>query len=128
LSPDACLEKTIGLLEQFGGEVLASGFGNEHVTGRCVYMIRFTACGESFRLIWPVLPSDTGDSFAARRQAATMIYHSVKSRCIEAQVLGVRVAFFLWLELPDGRPACQLAGQELLEEIPRAFLATEQGE
>jgi hypothetical protein len=121
-SPDSWLEKTIGLVEQFGGEVIASGFGNEHMAGRAAYMIRFSVCGEAFRLIWPVLPSETGDTFSARRQAATMMYHAVKSRCVEAQAIGARIAFFAWLELPDGRAAFQLANNQLLDESPKMLL------
>lgn len=72
-SPDSWLEKTIGLIEQFGGEVLASGYGNEHMSGRAAYMMRFGVDGETFRIIWPVLPSESGDTLAARSQAATMM-------------------------------------------------------
>ena len=121
-SPDSWLEKTIGLVEQFGGTVLASGFGNEHMAGRAAYMIRFSLFSETFRMVWPVLPSESGDTFAARRQAATMMHHAVKARCIESQVVGSRVAFFAWLELPDGRAAFQLANNQLLEESPRMLL------
>ena len=121
-SPDAWIEKTIGLIEQFGGEVLSSGFGNEHMTGRAAYMIRFSVAGETFRIIWPVMPSETGDTFSARRQAATMLHHDVKAKCVAAQVLGSRVAFFSWLELPNGQPVFQLSNNELLEETPRMLL------
>ena len=126
-SPDSWVEKSVGLVEQFGGEVLSSGYGNENVTGRSAYMIRFSVDGQSFRIIWPVLPSETGDTFAARRQAATMMYHDIKAKCVSSQVLGARVAFFSWVELPDGRPAFQLTGNELLEEAPRMLLTDKKG-
>lgn len=121
-APDGWIEKTIGLIEQFGGEVLASGFGNEHMTGRAAYMIRFAVRGETFRIVWPVMPSEYGDTFSARRQAATMLYHDVKAKCVAAQVLGARTAFFSWLELPDGRPMFQLTSSQLLDEAPRMLL------
>jgi hypothetical protein len=123
-SPDAWAEKTQALIVQFGGEVLASGFGNDHEKGRAAYMIRFVVDEETFRIIWPVLDSETGDTFAARRQAATMLYHDTKAKCVAAQVLGSRVAFFSWLELPDGRAMFQLGENELLQDTPRMLLAS----
>lgn len=122
-SPDSVLEKTIGLVEKFGGEVLGSGYGNENMTGRAAYMVRFSVDGESFRVVWPVLPSETGNTLAARRQAASMMYHDIKAKCVASQVLGARTAFFTWLELPDGRAAFQLSSAELVEEVPRMLLA-----
>jgi len=127
-SPDTWLEKTVGLISKFGGTVLSSGFGNEHATKRAAYMLRFCIDNETFRLIWPVLPSETGDTFAARRQAATMLYHDVKAKCVSAQALGTRVAFFSWLELPDGRAAFQLANTELPQGIPQMLLALPRGD
>lgn len=124
-SPDAWLEKTLKLIERFGGELIASGFGNEHMAGKAAYLVRFSLDGETFRLMWPVLPSETGDTFSARRQAATMLHHAVKARCVESQVLGARIAFFAWLELPDGRPLFQASNSELLDGIPDALLLTE---
>ena len=121
-SPDSWVEKSIGLIEQFGGTVLASGYGNENATCRAAYMLHFELECERFRIIWPVLPSETGDTFSARRQAATMMYHDIKAKCVASQALGARVAFFCWAELPDGRAAFQLSGQELLEETPRMLL------
>ena len=121
-SPDSWHGKTLALIRQFGGEVLADGYGNEHSTGRAAYMIRFQICGEVFRIVWPVLPSEGGEDLAARRQAATMMHHAVKARCVEAQVLGARVAFFAWLELPDGRSACQVANEQLAQDVPRMLL------
>ena len=121
-SPDVWLEKTLGLIEQKGGEVIASGFGNEHMTGRAAFMVRFVLDNETFKIIWPVLPSETGDTFSARRQAATMLYHDVKAKCVACDALGPRVAFFSWVEMPDGRPAFQLSGAELIAETPRLFL------
>ena len=123
-APDAWMEKIIGEIESFGGQIISSGFGNEHMTGRAAYMVRFSVEDETFRMVWPVMPSETGDTFAARRQAATMLWHDVKAKCVAAQVLGSRIAFFSWLELPDGRPMFQLANNELLEEAPRMLLAS----
>ena len=102
--------------------VLSSGYGNENTTGRAAYMVRWSIDNNTFRMVWPVLPSESGDTFNARRQAATMLFHHVKSQCVAAQVLGARTAFFSWLELPDGRPVFQLSDQQLLDEAPRMLL------
>lgn len=125
-SADTWIEKVVGLIEQFGGTLLSSGFGHEHTAGRAAFMIRFEVANDTFRIVWPVMPSQTGDEYSARRQAATMLYHDVKAKCVAAQVLGPRTSFFTWLELPDGRSSFQLAGQELLSEIPQMLLEHKQ--
>lgn len=122
-SPDVWLDKCIALIADFGGDILGSGFGVDNIHGTAAYRIRFRLDGEVFHFIWPVLPSESDDTFSARRQAATMMYHAVKSRCVEVQVLGVRVAFFSWLELPDGRVAFQLANNAIADNSPRGLLS-----
>jgi len=125
-SPDTWMEKTLALIGRFGGDVLSSGFGNEHKRGLAAYLIQFSVTEEdkteSFRIVWPVLPSQKGDVFGARRQAATMMYHDVKAKCVSAHVLGYRTAFFSWLMLPDGRSMFQLGGKEILQEVPQMLL------
>jgi len=101
-APDTRMEKIIRLIVQFGGTVLTSGFGNEHSPNRAAYMIRFSMEGEMFRIVWPVLTSEKGNTFAARRQATTMLYHDVKAKCVSAQVLGARAV--RWC--PTGSPTC----------------------
>lgn len=120
-SPDQWVEKTIKLIEQFGGEVLGNAFGSEQ--GRAAYMIRFQLDGQRFRLTWPVLPSEPRDAFHARRQAATMLWHHVKAQCVAAQVLGARTAFLPWVELDDGRIVGHLTDAELARQTPRILLA-----
>ena len=121
-SPDLWIEKTVGLVEKFGGEVLSTGFGNEYMTGKAAYLIRFELDGEVFRIVWPVARSERGDTFAARRQAATMIFHDVKAKCVASQVLGSRTAFFPWLEIENGVSAYQLSSKELADETPQMLL------
>lgn len=120
-SPDSWIEKTIGVVEQFGGELVSSAFGEEYQTGRAAYMIRFRYEGDTFNIVWPVLPSKTGDSFSARRQAATMMYHDVKSKCLAGKVLGARTAFLPWYEI-DGKPMYQHTDQQLIAETPALML------
>ena len=63
--------------------------------------------------MWPVMSSKTKNTRSARIQAATMLYHYVKSVCLLAVVSSPRIAFFPHLRLPDGRLAHQCSGHEL---------------
>lgn len=120
-SPDTWIEKAKNQIEKLGGKILGEGFG-KNAEGNAAYMVYFTIGGNKFRCIWPVLPTDTGNEQAARRQAATMLYHDIKAKCIEATVKGARVAFFEYLLLSDGRTAAEASEQELLEGIPKQLL------
>ena len=123
-APDKWIEDAIGLIESLGGEVLSHAFGAER-SGRAAYMINFTIGGEEFRLVWPVLPTRSGkpaDNLPAKRQAATMLYHDVKTKCLKAAIFGARTAFFEHLVLPDGRMASQAANYEICYVVPPMFL------
>lgn len=84
-------------------------------------MLAFKIGGDRFKIHWPVLPSKGGHERAARVQAATMLYHDVKARCISAAVLGARAAFFSFLMLPDGRAVIEVSTPELMQAIPSIF-------
>lgn len=117
-SPDVWLEKAKREIVRAGGKVLGEAFGSEQ-GGRSAFMLAFRFNGEDFKVIWPVLPSKSGNDRAARIQAGTMLYHDVKARAVSAKVLGLRVAFFSYLMLSDGRTAAQIAMPELLEAFPK---------
>jgi len=123
-SPDKWIERASRVIEQYDGKVLAEGFGS-NANSHAAYMIGFEMHGEKFKAVWPVLPSDTKNERAARIQAATLLYHDIKAKCISATVLGARVAFFSYLMLPDGRTAGEATEKELLEGIPKQILLTE---
>jgi hypothetical protein len=82
------------------------------VEGRSAIVLGFDIDGDAYRAEWPVLQSKTGDSRAAMRQAATMMFYDVKARCLSYRVLGARRSFMSWLCLPDGRTAGQVAVAE----------------
>ena len=124
-SPDTWMEKTKKLITGLGGQVLMEGFGSEPTTGRSAFMLAFEIEGDNFKVVWPVLPSKTKKELAARRQAATMLYHDTKARCLSAVVLGVQAAFFSYLLLPDGRTAVEASLPELAEGIPSMFAANQ---
>jgi hypothetical protein len=117
-SPDTWIERARRQIENLGGTVLAEGFGG-NALGQAAYMIGFEIKDRKFKVIWPVLPTESGkDKQAAKIQAATMLYHDIKSRCISATVLGVEKAFFSYLLLPDGRTASEATVKELTRGIP----------
>ena len=122
-SPDIWMERTKRQIENLGGTVLAEGFGSEPGTGRAAYMLAFELDGERFKVVWPVLLSKAGNERAARVQAATLLYHDIKAKCISAAVLGTRAAFFSFLALSDGRTATDIAAPELVRLTPALLRA-----
>jgi hypothetical protein len=122
-SPDAWMDRTRRQIEKLGGQVLAEGFGSEPGLGRAAYMLAFELEGERYKVVWPVLPSKTGNERAARVQAVTLLYHDIKAKAISAAVLGARAAFFSFLMLPDGRTATGVATPELTKLAPAMLTA-----
>ncbi len=124
--PDTWIDKTKKQLKELGGECKGQGFGMDE-EGRAAFMLIFEIKGERFRIIWPVVKTRTGNERAARVQAATALYHYVKSVCLYATVIGTRTAFFSHFMLPDGRTAAQVSGYELAEMTPRMLLGRGDG-
>ena len=120
-SPDIWMQRAKDQIEKFGGKVLAEGFGSNS-EGQAAYMIGFEMEADKFKVVWPVLPSEDNNEKSARIQAATMLYHDVKAKCISATVLGARAAFFSYLLLPDGRTAIEATVKEITEGIPKQLL------
>ena len=115
-SPESWMDKTRKLIEALGGIVKAEGFGA--VEGKSAYMMAFSIAEDSFKVVWPVLPSRKGKNLAARRQAVTLLHHDIKAKAMTASVLGTRVAFFCYMMLPDGRTASEATKPELSEAYP----------
>jgi hypothetical protein len=117
---DVWMEKTKRLIEGIGGEIHNETFTNLPKTGQSAFLLEFMAGFDKFKIIWPVLPTKSGEEeAAARRQAATLMYHDVKAKCVMEKVFGTRAAFFTFLELPGGKVAAQLASPELMKRIPK---------
>lgn len=121
--PDVWMQRAKAQIEKLGVKLLSEGYGKSG--DRAAYLLHFEAQGEQFRVIWQVLPTKTGDERAAKIQAATLLYHDVKAKCLEATVKGARVAFFEYLLLPDGKTASEASNKELLEGIPKQLLISE---
>ena len=119
--PTRWIESTKRQIETLGGTVEAEAFGSD-ATGRAAFMVGFSIQNDRFKIVWPVLTSKRGQTSAARIQAATMLYHYVKSVCLYAIIVGARTAFLTHLVLPDGRTASQAADAELADAIPAMLL------
>lgn len=81
-------------------------------------MLAFRIQEQHFKVVWPVLSTHSGADMAARRQAATLLYHDIKAKAMTASVMGIKAAFFSYLALPDGRVASELVAPELREYFP----------
>ncbi len=117
-SPDTWIDNAKKEITTAGGKVLQEAYGSDD-TGRAAYMLQFSFGDETFRAVWPVLKSKTGNVKAARIQAATMLYHDIKAKAVSAKVHGAKAAFFQYLMLPDGRTAAQIATPEIAMMYPR---------
>jgi len=118
------MERCAEQITRAGGHTAVRAVGQDRETGWAALLLRFSLDGQAFKMVWPVLEARSGNERAARVQAATMLYHDVKARCLSAQVLGARTAFFAFLELPDGRTAQQV-GDEDVAEAARAMFGGE---
>lgn len=124
-APDTWLTRATRQIESAGGHILMEAFGRD-ADGRAAYMLQFELGSDVFKINWPALSSRSGNERAARIQAATMLYHDIKARCVSAKVLGARSAFFAYLSLPDGRTTAQASAPELMNGIPQMFKQTPQ--
>lgn len=124
-SPDAWIDKAQAEINAAGGKVLNEAYGRD-AEGRAAFMLEFQLKSERYRVVWPVLTTrvkGTQNERAAKVQAATMLYHDIKARCVSAKVLGARSAFLSYLMLPDGRTAAQAATPEIATLYPRLLAA-----
>lgn len=113
------ISKAIRLIEHIGGTVITEAFGSEPSTGRAAYMLLFEIDGDRFKVMFPVLPCKIkSHERAARIQAATLLYHDVKAKCMIAAIFGNRAAFFQYFLLPGGRTAGEVSTPELVEQMP----------
>jgi len=113
-SPDTWLDRTVKLIEDYGGTLLNQVQGTDHTTGNAAFMIIFKLEGSTFKVIFPVLkPKNQSDMKAAKIQAATILYHDIKARLVSSIILGARNVFFGNLLLDDGMTAAELENPRL---------------
>lgn len=118
---DTWIERAKKEIEAIDGSILSEAYGNQG--DRAAFMLLFEIAGDTFKAIWPVLESETGNQKAAKIQAATMLYHDVKAKCVSAKVLGARKAFFGFMLLSDGRVASETGGNEIAALVPPMLMA-----
>ena len=123
-APDSWMDKTKRLIQEVGGKVQMEAFGKQE--GQSAFLLEFEIGGDRFKVMWPVLPTKSKNEKAARIQAATLMFHDVKAKCMTAKVMGTRAAFFSYLLLPDGRPATSASVVELETGIPELFKMSSQ--
>lgn len=117
---DTWLERSKDLIEEAGGEVVSESFSHLPKTGQAAFLLEFTHGADTFKIIWPVLPTKyDGEEAAARRQAATFMYHDIKAKCMKAKIFGIRGAFFPFLALPGGMVAAALTSPQVMKRIPK---------
>lgn len=121
-SPDTWIEDAKKLIISIGGKFQLEMFGADGA-GRAAFMLGFTVGNEQYKITWPVLKTrKASDAGAARRQAATLLYHDVKHKVMMAKIKGVRAAFTENLLLPTGQTAGEVNVEELTKLIPAVFM------
>ena len=115
-SPDEWIEGAKKQIQALGGKIEVEAFGRDS-QGRAAFVIGFSISGDAFKIIWPVVKSKAGNEKAARRQAATSLYHYVKGICLYSVVAGPRPAFFSHLMLPGGKIASEVVSDKITELV-----------
>ncbi len=127
-APDMWMSRAKREIAKAGGQVLGHGTLTDGEAGRTIFVLTFAFGMDRFKVEYPTLVSKAGNERAERIQAATMLYHDVKARCVSAKVLGYRAAFMSFLMLPGGRTVSQMAVPDLLEGLPRMTIGLPSGE
>jgi len=113
-SPDTWIDRTIKLIQEFGGELINQAQGMDYKSGMAAFQIIFKLQGDTFKIVFPVLePKKQTDIKSAKIQAATILYHDIKARLVSSRILGARNVFFGNLMLDNGMTAGELENPEL---------------
>ncbi len=120
-TPDTWLDRAEKEIVKRGGHLTARALTSDADLGLEAFHFVFDLDGDQYRLTWPVLPTQKADKqAAARRQAATLLFHDVKAKCVSASVLGFRRAFHGQLYLPDmGKTVSELSDPEFMGALPK---------
>ena len=113
-SPDTWMDRTIKLILDFDGELINQAQGMDYKSGMAAFQIIFKLQCDSLKIVFPVLePKKQSDMKSAKIQAATILYHDIKSRLVSSKILGARNVFFGNLLLENGVTAAELENPEL---------------
>ena len=117
--PDVWIEKAKKVIIKAGGTHIMETYGSDSQSGKAAFMLAFQIGQDRFKAVWPVLQiRNAKEEVAAKRQAATMLYHDIKNKCLKAEIFGARTAFFEYLMIPDGRNLSEVSDEELLDCMP----------
>lgn len=119
--PDTWIDRAKKEIAAIKGRVTGEAFGA--FEGKAAFVLTFEIDGDQYKAQWPVLQSKTGNERAAKVQAATLLYHDVKHRCVLAKVFGARVAFVNFLLLSDGHTVAEAANSEAFSTMPLLLTA-----
>lgn len=122
-SSDQALRTAEKEIKAVGGQVRAKAFARRD--GRSAWMMEFVINGVTYRSIWPVLKSRTGNEKAAEIQAAVAMKHDIKAKCVAVKWLGAEQAFARERLLPNGRTVGEASSPELEEMLPRLLTGGE---
>ncbi|MHC1733425.1 MAG: hypothetical protein AB9888_15510 [Bacteroidales bacterium] len=117
------IDKAVAELKKIDATIKSQYFGDED--GKSAYVLTVSIEGNDYRIVWPVMPCEYASDDnrkAARVQAATMIYHDIKARCISSQAIGIRTAFMPFLVVNNGKSLCELDTEEIVAYLPALFL------
>lgn len=121
-APDGWIEDAKKLIVSIGGKIQMEAYGMDGA-GRAAFVIGFTLAEDSFKVTWPVLPTRKAtDQGAAKRQAATLLYHDVKHKVMVAKIKGIRSAFTENLLLPTGQTAGEVDPETLARLMPSILM------
>lgn len=97
------IERAKKEITAIGGEVLQSGYAEKGIAG--TFMLECIIGGDKYAIRWETLPARKPKTSVAslKRQAATLLYHDVKYKCVMAKIRGVRATFLEYLSLPGGQ-------------------------
>ena len=79
-TPAQWIDLAVAQIRDHGGTSIVQASGEQE--GHEAYMIGFYLSEDHYKIVWPVLPvrwNAEKDRVAARRQAATTLYHDVKA-------------------------------------------------
>lgn len=123
-SPDTWIDKAKGEIVKAGGKVTGEAFASDS-DGTAAFLLLFTFGNDKFKVSFHVLePRQSKDLFAAKRQAATMLYHDIKARCLLVKVFGARRRFADFLMLPDGSATVGDAVDGDILELPKLLMGS----
>lgn len=117
-APDGWIDKAKAEIVKAGGKVTGEAFASDGDTA--TFMLLFFMEGDHYKVVFNVLePRNAKDLLAAKRQAATMLYHDIKARCLLVRVFGARRRFADFLMLPDSTSTLGDVIQGDMLEIPK---------